>query len=98
MCPKITHRKRLKLLPLDQYVGTDHHHDPLRFYYWPIIGSLYRRRVALCFSECSGGDKILEIGFGSGVTFLNLHEKYKEIHGVELNTSIIDVRLFFNQN
>jgi ubiquinone/menaquinone biosynthesis C-methylase UbiE len=88
--------QKLKLLPLDQYTGIDREHDPLRFYYWPIIGNLYKRRVELCLAECSGGDRILEIGFGSGVTFLNLHEKYKEIHGAELSTSINDVKTFFH--
>jgi len=84
----------LKLLPVDEYAGVDRH-DPIRFYKWPIIGTMYRRRVELCLAECAGGERVLEVGFGSGVTFLNLHEKYKEIHGLDLTASVADVQAVF---
>jgi SAM-dependent methyltransferase len=74
---------RLKLLPRDQYVGVNEL-DPVRYYYWPVFGAMYRRRVEMCLSECSGGDRILEIGFGTGLSFLNLSETYREIHGLDL--------------
>ena len=79
--------RRLKLLPLSEYRKSDRD-DPIRFYFWPVIGRLYRRRVEICLSECRGGERILEVGFGSGVTFLNLREIYGEIHGLDLNSSI----------
>ena len=31
--------------------------DPLRFYYWPVLGRLYRRRVELCLARLSGGER-----------------------------------------
>jgi ubiquinone/menaquinone biosynthesis C-methylase UbiE len=37
----------------------------------------------------------LEVGFGSGVTFQNLHENYEEIHGLDLNASVEDVTAVF---
>ena len=58
--------------------------DPARFYYWPILGRLYRRRVALCLALLEGGEKILDVGFGSGITFRSLAPRYREIHGVDL--------------
>lgn len=79
----IAKRPTLKLLPRDQYVGVNSL-DPIRFYHWPILGAMYRKRVELCLGECRGGERILEIGFGTGLTFLNLHEMYKEIHGLDL--------------
>lgn len=57
--------------------------DPLRFYYWPVIGRLYRRRVELCLAECCGGRRVLEVGYGSGLTFPHLDERYDEIHGLD---------------
>ncbi|HVO67437.1 MAG TPA: class I SAM-dependent methyltransferase [Syntrophales bacterium] len=81
---------KLKLLPLNEY-GKTVRDDPIRFYFWPIIGRLYRTRVEICLSECRGGERILEVGFGSGVTFLNLHDRYREIYGLDLNASIKDV-------
>lgn len=87
---------KLKLLPYKHYVGVNHN-DPIRFYYWPIIGPMYRRRVELCLAECKGGERVLEIGFGSGVTFLNLHGMYKEIHGLDLTASANDVMATFRE-
>ncbi len=85
---------RLKLLPKGQYVGVNSD-DPIRFYRWPVIGSMYRRRVELCLGECLGGAKILEIGFSSGLTFTNLHDTYQEIHGLDLTADTTAVQSAF---
>jgi len=88
------HLPKLKLLPYREYAGVDRN-DPLRFYFWPIIGRMFRRRVELCLAECSGGQRVLEVGFGAGVTFLNLCENYKEIYGLDLNAKVCDVAAVF---
>lgn len=85
---------RLKLLPYQEYAGINRD-DPLRFYYWPIIGRMYRRRIEMCLAQCKGGERILEVGFGAGVTFLNLHEEYNEIHGLDLTASVEEVAAVF---
>ncbi|MGD0464569.1 MAG: class I SAM-dependent methyltransferase [Tepidisphaeraceae bacterium] len=85
---------RLKLLRREDYVGVNND-DPIRFYRWPVIGSMYRRRVELCLGECLGGMRILEIGFGSGLTFMNLHEMYQEIHGLDLTADTTAVQAAF---
>jgi ubiquinone/menaquinone biosynthesis C-methylase UbiE len=89
-----TNRPSLKLLPRDEYVGVNSL-DPIRFYHWPIFGAMYRRRVELCLGECRGGERILEIGFGTGLTFLNLNEMYREIHGLDLTADISAVQSAF---
>ena len=71
------------LLPKEEYSGVEKA-DPIRFYFWPLIGKLYRRRVELCLAECLRGARVLDVGFGTGVNFLNLHELYEEIHGLDL--------------
>jgi len=85
---------KLKLLPYHEYAGVDRD-DPLRFYFWPIIGKMYRRRIELCLAECTPGRRVLEVGFGSGVTFPNLSELYEEIHGLDLSASVEDVAAVF---
>jgi ubiquinone/menaquinone biosynthesis C-methylase UbiE len=77
----------LKLLPRACYADVDRG-NPIRFYYWPLLGAMYRRRVELCLAELRGGHRILEVGFGSGVTFLNLSESYDEIHGLDLTAPV----------
>jgi ubiquinone/menaquinone biosynthesis C-methylase UbiE len=84
----------LKLLPTRHYAGVNGD-DPIRFYSWPVLGKMYRRRVEMCLAQCRGGERVLEVGFGSGVTFLNLHEKYREIHGIDLTADINKVRRVF---
>jgi SAM-dependent methyltransferase len=86
--------QKLRLLPLEQYRGVNRA-DPIRFYYWPVIGSLYRKRVEMCLDECTGGDKVLEVGFGTGLSFLNLHEMYREIHGIDLTADTAEVEELF---
>lgn len=80
-------RIKLKLFPKEQYMGVNSN-DPIRFYYWPIIGSLYIRRAELCLEELRGGERILEVGFGTGLTFLNLSEQYQEIWGLDLTSDV----------
>jgi len=84
----------LKLLPYAEYAGVDRD-DPLRFYFWPIIGKMYRRRIELCLAECTGGRRVLEVGFGSGVTFPNLNDAYEEIHGLDLKAPVEEVGAVF---
>ena len=77
---------RLHLLPLKEYKGVTN--DPIRFYFWPVFGRMYRQRVELCLAECVGGQRILEVGFGSGLTFVNLNNMYQEIHGLDLTADV----------
>jgi len=85
----------LRMLPREAYRGVNKD-DPIRFYYWPIIGRMYRRRVELCLTECRGGQRVLEVGFGTGLTFLNLRDMYDEIHGLDLTASIEEVKAVFD--
>jgi len=85
----------LKLLASPEEYGGDPRIDPIRFYYYPVLGKLYRRRVEICLNMLGGGDRVLEIGFGSGATFLSLAEKYREVWGLDLNSDCAKVASIF---
>ncbi|MDZ4159870.1 MAG: class I SAM-dependent methyltransferase, partial [Anaerolineaceae bacterium] len=86
---------KLKLFPLTKYVGVNEA-DPLRFYFYPILGYYYRQRVERnCLGELSGGERVLEIGFGSGLSFLNLHDLYQEIWGIDLTAAAEEIAALF---
>jgi len=85
---------KLKLLPADSYKGVNQY-DPIRYYYWPLLGRMYRRRVELALGECTGGERVLDVGFGTGVAFLDLHDMYKEVHGIDLTVDIHAVKSVF---
>lgn len=87
--------EKLELLRKDAYI-TLPRTDPLIYYYLPILGGMYRRRVELALNECTGGRKILEVGYGSGVSFLNLAKKYKQIHGIDLHADPKQVETMWN--
>ncbi len=87
-------RDELILLPLNEYKGVDRD-DPIRQYGKPIFGRLYRKRVEICLHRCRGGKRILEVGFGSGVSFLNLARKYEEIHGIDLKSNVEEITRLF---
>ena len=84
----------LQLLPKEDYAGVNEL-DPIKYYFYPVFGRMYRRRVELCLSQCKGGDKILEIGFGTGLAFLNLEPLYEEIHGLDLTVEVDKVEELF---
>ncbi|MBM3126501.1 MAG: class I SAM-dependent methyltransferase [Chloroflexi bacterium] len=85
---------KLRLLPYKEYKGVEKIYSVI-FYYLPVFGGMYRRRVELCLEQCKGGESILEIGFGSGLTFLNLNEKYRQIFGLDLTCDVNVVKGVF---
>jgi len=85
---------KLKLLSAGQYKGVNQY-DPIKYYYWPIFGRMYRRRVELALGECTGGERILEVGFGTGLAFPNLRDNYREIHGIDLTADIKAIESVF---
>jgi SAM-dependent methyltransferase len=90
----------LEIFPPEEYTPIDIH-DPLKYYFVPGFKELYRKRMEMCLAECNGGEKILEVGFGSGLTFSNLNRIYHQIFGIEKNSpvSIADITSYFtNRN
>lgn len=87
----------LKMLPQSEYFAADLD-DPIRQYTKPLFGKLYRRRVAMCISLLPPGGKVLEIGYGSGVGFLNLAEKFDRISGVDLHPCPRQVQSVFQRH
>src|SRR5258705_11310224 len=85
---------KLKLLPAETYKGVNQY-DPIKYYYWPMFGRMYCRRVELALDECTGGERVLEVGFGTGLAFPNLHDQYREIHGIDLTADIHAVKSVF---
>jgi ubiquinone/menaquinone biosynthesis C-methylase UbiE len=88
--------RRLKLLKKDQYPKSEKS-DPLPFYFWPVLGRLYRERVEICLNSLPAGGRVLEIGYGSGLLFPNLDEMFDEIHGIDLKADAGKTQETFNR-
>src|SRR5207249_353928 len=70
-------------LPAREHLQPVDEDDPLRFYYMPVVGRFYRRRLELAATLLDGhGGRVLEVGYGSGV-FLPQLAGYGAVVGVD---------------
>lgn len=83
----------LQMLAPAEYVRIEN--DPTPYYSVPFLGSLYRKRVTRCLSLLPAGRRVLEVGYGTGVSFLNLGRKFDQIHGIDLHDYAQDVSCSF---
>jgi ubiquinone/menaquinone biosynthesis C-methylase UbiE len=85
----------LQMLAAGQYAWTSKA-DPIRYYRLPLIGRLFCRRVARCVDLLPPGRSLLEIGYGSGVSFLNAAQRFQEIHGLDVHDRADEVAASFS--
>jgi ubiquinone/menaquinone biosynthesis C-methylase UbiE len=76
--------QRVDLLPRDALVpvgGTEH----ADWNYHPIVGPVLRRRHALVVSLLPHGERLLELGYGSGMMMRELARHCRELYGLDLH-------------
>jgi len=60
-------------------------HDPLPYYYRPLTGWLYRKRLQMGLDLVPArGEKVLEVGVGSGILVPTLSSRFATYVGVDL--------------
>jgi len=59
--------------------------DPIRFYYTPLIRHFYHRRIDVAMKLIGNGKRVLEIGYGSGTSLMELNSRFDKIHGLDLH-------------
>jgi SAM-dependent methyltransferase len=58
--------------------------DPLRFYYMPVVGRLFRRRLELAAALLGAADgRVVEVGYGSGILLPALGARGGRVVGVD---------------
>lgn len=75
------------ILPKKDNIYTTSEDDPLRFYYIPIVQKVYRDRLKLIL-RLIGNEKcnsVLDIGYGSGILFLELNKRFERMYGVDVH-------------
>lgn len=74
--------------------------DCLPFYRFPIISWFYflRIRETLGLLRIPYNNPVLDVGYGSGIIFRELNERFDEIYGIDLHPHASDVREFFRTN
>jgi SAM-dependent methyltransferase len=82
------------VLPSKDHVCETSEHDPVAYYYKPIIGVVYQQRLKAA-AQLLGRrrfDKLLEIGFGSGIFLPELSRHCSELYGVSIHSKIAFVQ------
>ena len=77
---------RLALPPQGALVPNDEH-DPLPYYYRPLTGWLYRKRLTMALSLLPAGTSkqhVLEVGVGSGILIPTLSAAFDSYTGTDL--------------
>ena len=75
-------------LPKKQNIQETNPEDPLKYHFMPFIGRFYIKRLQIALeylvSETKQYDKILEVGYGSGIFFPELVRHCKKLQGLEV--------------
>jgi 2-polyprenyl-3-methyl-5-hydroxy-6-metoxy-1,4-benzoquinol methylase len=73
------------ILPPPGTLRPNNEHDPLPYYYRPLTGWLYRRRLQMGLDLLPAtGTRVLEVGVGSGILVSTLTARYPVYTGVDL--------------
>jgi 2-polyprenyl-3-methyl-5-hydroxy-6-metoxy-1,4-benzoquinol methylase len=72
-------------LPDRGMLKPNNEHDPLPFYYRPLLGLLYRKRLQMGLDLLpESGSTVLEVGVGSGILIPTLTAKFPAYTGADL--------------
>lgn len=82
------------ILPPKNLVARPNREDPLIYYYLPVTGYVYKKRLKNTLELLGGGpyEKLLDIGFGSGILFPELGRRAEHLFGIEMHEAIADVK------
>lgn len=78
------------VLPSNDHVYETSEYDPVAYYYKPIMGAVYRQRLKAA-AQLLGRrrfDKLLEIGFGSGIFLPELSRHCSKLYGVSIHSKV----------
>jgi SAM-dependent methyltransferase len=77
--------RTLLRLPAKGTLRRNDAHDPLPYYYHPLVGWLYRHRLQMGLDLLpAGGRNVLEVGVGSGVLVPTLTSRFVQYTGTDL--------------
>ena len=67
--------------------------DPVEWYYKPLFGYGYKKRLALALDALGTNyNKLLEVGYGSGILLPELSRHCQELHAIDIHSNITPVQ------
>lgn len=76
---------KLRLLNISKMVEVDPEEDPLKYYKIPVLNYFYFRRLKIAIKllgNCKF-DKLLDLGYGSGILFPELSTRCNKLYGLD---------------
>src|SRR4030042_4825712 len=78
--------KPMLLLPQRKNVFKTELGDPVYHHYSVLTGWMYKKRLRMTLALLPGGiEKLLDVGYGSGILFPSLLNKAAQCHGLEIH-------------
>jgi len=93
---KAKNRAKLDIPGKEDLYITKEYGDCSGYYYIPIIGRFYLKRVKMiCELMAKKGKRVLDIGYGSGILFYELKNRFCHLNGMDLrsDTSLVKNKL-----
>ncbi|MEW6103678.1 MAG: class I SAM-dependent methyltransferase [bacterium] len=74
-------------IPSKENIKATNEEDPLKYYYLPVIKWFYLNRLEMVLNLIGKERKqrVLEIGYGSGILFPELKKRFEEIYGIDIH-------------
>jgi len=74
-------------LPAKEHISPTNDEDPLQYYYSPLTGYVYTRRLQLVCELLGDGpfQNLLEIGYGSGILLPELSQRCRHLAAVDIH-------------
>ncbi len=81
------------MIPRNMVVRTNDA-DVIHFYYWPIVGSLFRKRCQMLLDMIAGRryGALLEVAYGSGILLPSLAGLCEDLYGIDLHENQASVK------
>ncbi len=87
-------RNRLQLPRRNALPPVDPDAEPTRYYYWPLVGWFYRKRLQMALDalEARPYPRLLEVACGSGLFLPSLRPLCEELHALDRHEHLESVR------
>jgi SAM-dependent methyltransferase len=81
----LQHKVKFVLYEEEVFAPVTRYDDPLRYYYKPLVGALYRKRISDGLSLLKPPyERVLDFGYGSGLLFPSLNKIADELYGIDI--------------
>ncbi len=82
------------LIPKKENLSVTSTEDSAALYYKPFVGRFFLQRLVAALNLMRNGkkDNVLEIGCGSGILLLELNQRFRNVHAIDIHPNTVLIR------